>query len=69
VSLRLELCGSKDEVLRHNSKLVQHKIVRGTKVCDFESRKGVFKRIKGLLRFGEISWWRLGFVGEGRREA
>jgi hypothetical protein len=65
----LKLCGSKDEVLRYNSKLVQHEIVRRAKVRDFESRKRVLKGVKGLLRFGDIFWWRLGFVGERRGEA
>ncbi len=69
MSLGLELCRSKNEVLRNNSKLVQHKIVGRSKICDLKSGKWVLKRVKGLLRLGEVLGRRFWFVCQGRREA
>jgi hypothetical protein len=63
MSLRFEFFGGEDEMLRYNCKLVQHAVVRGPEVCDFQSGKGVLEGIKGLLGLGEVLGGRFGLVG------
>jgi hypothetical protein len=68
MSLRLELSGGEDEVLRDNGKLVEHKVVGGTEMGDAESCRRICKGVKGLCGLGTLgrAFW---LVRESGRKA